>query len=139
MSFIDDKNFGDAGTSAVTRYLSRLGFYCNTPLGNFPAFDISARGTFEVKRDRLATKTGNVFLEISAYDKPTGIATTRAAALVLIVHPFAFFVSTEVLRATLPTLALVDAGDGKRGHLVPVRTLAALPYVHRADLREFLP
>lgn len=139
MSFSDDKGFGDDGTSAVTRYLSRLGLYCNTPSGNFPSFDISARGTFEVKRDRLASQTGNVFLEVSACGKPSGIATTKAAALVLIAEPSAFFVSTESLRAILPTLALVDARDGKRGHIIPVRTLAALPYIHRADLRGLLP
>jgi len=77
MSFEADKRFGDAGTAAVVAYLSRLGFYSNTPPGEFRAYDIHARATLEIKRDRRAAETGNLFVESSAHGEPSGITESR--------------------------------------------------------------
>jgi len=40
--------------------------------------DILSGNTIEVKRDFVASRTGNVFVEFSCRDKPSGLATTLA-------------------------------------------------------------
>jgi len=40
--------------------------------------DILSGNTIEVKRDFVASRTGNVFVEFSCRNKPSGIATTMA-------------------------------------------------------------
>jgi len=106
-----------------------MGFPTEGASGKFSAWDIYVRGSVEVKRDRRAPATGNFFVEQSAYDKPSGIAITKATAWALIAERTAYLIGTEKIKVLLDSLAPAPGPDGKSGLILPVRTLRALPHV----------
>tara|TARA_X000001388_G_scaffold8631_2_gene5345 strand:+ start:9072 stop:9455 length:384 start_codon:yes stop_codon:yes gene_type:complete len=66
--------------------------------------------TIEVKRDFVASRTGNVFVEFSCRDKPSGIATTMATH-----WAFVFDDETVVLLPTEKLKVIAREAYRKRG------------------------
>lgn len=140
MSFESDKRFGEEGAVALVRYLSRFGFASEFAEGNFPGWDVHVHAaTIEVKRDRQTSVTGNVFVEVSSHGNPSGISITKADTWAFIGQDSGLIIGTAKLRAILADFPEVAARDGKRGRIIPVRFLSALPFVGKMDLRELLP
>lgn len=93
---------------------------------------VKALQTGEVKRDFGTGRTGNVFVEVESYGKPSGIVTTEADYwfFVLACEEYAgevlVGVKTERLRTILEGIDwTVRGGDGKmsKGKLLPVRKI----------------
>ena len=138
MSWPADKAAGELAEIALRRWFDCMGFPTEGTLGKFSAWDFFARGSVEVKRDRQAARTGNFFLERTAYGKPSGISVTKATAWALVSESTAYFIGTEKLRTVLDSLRNVTGPDGKQGVILPLRTLRALPHVE-VDLSRFWP
>ena len=100
--------------------------------GKFSDFDIETKyATFEVKYDRMASKTGNVFFEIYCNGEPSGISVTKAHFFTVVVDTTAYTMPTDVLREWLKEMLgmglatwKTNAGDdGKVKGLIVSRTL----------------
>jgi hypothetical protein len=65
MSFGEDRLFGEAAESEVAKILERIhSSQAVISSGNRPEWDIMVGGAgYEVKADRLADRTGNIFIE----------------------------------------------------------------------------
>ena len=137
MTWPADKAAGEIAEIALRRWFDCLGFPTEGAPGKFAAWDFYVRGSVEVKRDRQAAKTGNFFLEQFAYGKPSGITSTRATAWALVSGHTAYFVGTEKIKVLLDSLRPVEGPDGKKGVLLPLTTLRALPHVE-VDLSEWI-
>jgi hypothetical protein len=137
MTWLADKAAGELAELALRRWFDCMGFPTEGAHGKFASWDFYVRGSVEVKRDRQAARTGNFFLEKSAYGKPSGIAITRATAWALVSENTAYFVGTEKLRVILDSLPTASGPDGKQGALLSVRTLHTLPHVE-VDIGRFL-
>jgi len=78
MCFIEDLKFGNSYEKKALEYLK----YSNVEFskGCFKPYDfiIDGKTKYEVKSDRLGYKTGNLAIEYSCNDKPSGISTTEA-------------------------------------------------------------
>jgi hypothetical protein len=83
----------------------------------------------EVKSDRMAHKTGNVFIEIYYKDRPSGISTTQAqywvyridemdAAIILPVEKL-----KEIVKEVYKANGLKNAGEYSKGVLIPISRL----------------
>lgn len=84
----------------------------------------------EVKLDKIAPKTGNVFVEFYSRGKPSGLATTEADYWCFVIEGVgAFIISTERLKAIARTCLAEGrekrGGDNNtsRGVLIPTRKL----------------
>jgi hypothetical protein len=131
-----DKAAGELAEVALRRWCDCAGLSTEGAPGKFPAFDFFIRASVEVKRDRQAARTGNFFLEQTAYEKPSGITTSRATTWALVSEHTAYLIGSEKLRAVLDSLERRQGPDGKQGVILPVRTLRALPHV-AVDLSRF--
>jgi hypothetical protein len=138
MTWPADKAAGELAELALRRWFDCMGFPTEGAPGRFASWDVYVRGSLEVKNDRQAARTGNFFLERTAYGKSSGIATTRATTWALVSERTAYFIGTEKLRTVLDSLRSVTGPDGKQGVLLPMRTLRALPHVE-VDLSRFWP
>lgn len=80
----------------------------------------------EVKTDLLTQKTGNVFIEYSSRNKPSGIATTQADYYAIVVNETIILKTTtelkSIARKYLNTKRDVLGGDNNtsKGVLVPI-------------------
>lgn len=84
--------------------------------GYFPDWDIKTEhGTYEVKDDVLAVKTGRIFVEFSYRGNPSGLAATKADYFVVIVgdeaHVATVFNWRDFLRSSWPYLKKGKGGD----------------------------
>ena len=95
-------------------------------------------GSIEVKRDRLAMKTGNLYVEYECLRmgqfRPSGIRTTKADAwvFVLVEDSFGLILKTDYLRGLcdspgVKTREETDGSHPTRGYLLPLRWMVA-PY-----------
>jgi len=86
----------------------------------------------EVKTDLLTLKTGNVFIEYSSRNKPSGIATTQADYYAIVVGETIILKTTtelkSIARKYLNTKRDVLGGDNNtsKGVLVPVADLLVI-------------
>ena len=95
MTFIDDLKFGEKYEQECFKYLrnpKKVG-------GKIKAYDLIDEDgdTYEVKADRLATKTGNICIEFSCSNKPSGISSTTSKAY------FYFVVGSPTRLYKIPT------------------------------------
>ena len=80
----------------------------------------------EVKRDRVAHKTGNLFIEYESRNKPSGIATSKSDFYAYYISDVCILISTEKLkdicRKYLNTTKDIKGGDNNtsKGILLPV-------------------
>jgi hypothetical protein len=84
--------------------------------GYFPDWDIKTeRGTFEIKEDALAPKTGRIFIEYLYKGNPSGLAYTKADYFVVIVSDLAHIAPSrnwkEFLRESWKYLDKARGGD----------------------------
>ena len=110
-NFIADLDFGQQGEYLVKELAS----------GN---------GKFEVKRDRMSSKTGNIAIEIECSGKPSGITATEADWFVYILSgdkyndEIVLFFKTQRLRKLVAEIqgekGYVMGGDGRRSKMVLV-------------------
>lgn len=80
----------------------------------------------EVKRDRVAHKTGNVFIEYESRGRPSGISTSQSDFYAYYISDVCILISTEKLkdicRKHLNTSKDIKGGDNNtsKGILLPV-------------------
>jgi|TARA_R110000868_G_scaffold365726_1_gene628610 hypothetical protein len=80
----------------------------------------------EVKRDRVAHKTGNIFIEYESRNKPSGISTSKSDFYAYYISDVCILISTEKLkdicRKYLNTNKDIKGGDNNtsKGILLPV-------------------
>jgi hypothetical protein len=90
---------------------------------------VLANEKIEVKRDMMAAKTGNIFIEYSSRGKPSGIATTQAKYYCFAIDELYIFVPTnklkDLVRPYLFTNRDVVGGDNdtSKGILFPLNKL----------------
>jgi hypothetical protein len=85
----------------------------------------------EVKTDRMAHITGNIFVEISSRGKYSGLSTTQADYWIFIIEEkdYSIIVSTkklkEIARVVFATDGLTKGGDNNTsyGILLPIKLL----------------
>ena len=122
------KNIGDTGESFVAKVLSDLGFCVQAgPSGYHPEYDLVATATIEVKTDKKAAETGNVFVELGDNGQPSGLRVSLADAWVFIVADEILLIPTATLReltgrCPVRNYVLAD-GRRKSGALIPVEVL----------------
>jgi hypothetical protein len=138
MSFERDLQNGAVAEIALRRWADSAGFYSQAAVGRNPAWDVLLRASIEVKNDSRTPATGNFFLETHSHGKPSGISISQATTYGLVTGKGCYLVGVELLRSILPQLVERPGPDEKRGRLLPIKTLLALPH-HAIDLREFLP
>ena len=72
-------------------------------------------GTIEVKTDRKANETGNIYIEFQSRGKPSGIATSQSDYWVYKTNDFAFIFETEKLKAKIKLLYKQGKATIKKG------------------------
>ncbi len=83
----------------------------------------------EVKRDRVAHKTGNIFIEYESRGKPSGIATTQSDYYAYFINDVCVLVETErlkdICREFIGTDKDIKGGDENtsKGILLPLINL----------------
>lgn len=98
------------------------------PEGWFQDWDLVIEGeTMEVKYDKQAHRTGNLFIETSYKGKPGGVNSTRAKWFCCVTDRNIYLMLTEELRKFLTEpiegARFIDAGDNKAstGWLIPLK------------------
>jgi len=106
--------------------------------GKFKAFDIfvpEIQQGIEVKTDRQAEQTGNVFIEIKCNNKYSGIQTTKAGWYIYKTELRTFWVKTEDIKRyiiekakDIPMFSNTPRGEHSavRGYLIPIEDFALL-------------
>ena len=95
-------------------------------LGEQKLSEILHHKRIEVKTDLLTPKTGNVFIEYSSRNKPSGIATTQAEYYAIVIGETIILKTTtelkSIARKYLNTKRDVLGGDNNtsKGVLVPI-------------------
>ena len=121
-NFEEDKNFGEEAQRRFAKTLVSKGFIIDFMAeGDFPDWDIKLTNgkTFEIKTDRRALDTGNLFIETSYKGEYSGLAKTKADYFVIIVGNFALVAKTEdVMRFLLshPLISKPIYGVGDDGN-----------------------
>lgn len=88
----------------------------------------SGNGLVEVKSDKMARGTGNVFVETEYRGQPSGLTSTEADWWAIEVQDDVFvLMKTERLRELARRFRLTEGGDNdwSRGRLVPVARLVS--------------
>lgn len=86
-------------------------------------------GSIEVKADKAAQKTGNIYVEVTDRGKPSGINTTTAEWQAQFLTGKGFdsevvvLIRTERLRRLIEGKRTVNGGDASTGVLVKLKTL----------------
>lgn len=94
--------------------------------------DLLCNKTIEVKADKIAKRTGNVFIEYESRGKPSGIAKTEAEFYCFVVEDLVVFIPTEKLKTLIKkhykTRKDVHGGDSNtsRGILVSLVELVQI-------------
>lgn len=132
--FQSDLKFGEAYQHLLKELVEHD--LCSMSKGNFKEWDVKMTKdgfdlTFEVKADRLATKTGNMAIEIACSGKPSGLTASKADYWAYFIHGTRdwYMMDTEELRDMLKAKKYreVNGGDGWRSRmvLVPLKDLEA--------------
>ena len=97
---------------------------------------MKSREDYELKTDRLACKTGNVFVEFESRKKESGIKTSKADIWIFKIvdksdkHLFSIEIPLDRLRNKVynSTYRIVAGGDNltSRGYLVPLQDLISI-------------
>ena len=121
MGFLKDKAFGEVAEVAVANGFTTVGF----PSPKFvkdSKCDLEYNLKFEIKRDRMAKKTGNVTVEIECNGKPSALSVTEAQVWVYSIDEDYWWVLTDDLKAYLNDESykhkIVMGGDGNRSKLL---------------------
>lgn len=96
--FLTDKQYGEEMQKAFCKLLVKEGYAIqHIAVDEFPDWDIqiTTGKTFEVKTDRKAKETGNIFIETGYRGMPSGLSRTNADYFVIIVANFAHVSSVE--------------------------------------------
>lgn len=123
-NFESDKDFGEEAQKRFVKTLISKGFIVDFMAeGDFPDYDIKLTNgkTYEIKADRKAEETGNIFLETSYRGEASGLAYTKADFFVVISENFALIAKTmDVLRFVVskPMLCRAIYGAGDDGNSV---------------------
>ena len=97
--------------------------------------DLSSRMNYELKTDRLAHKTGNVFVEFESRGKPSGISTSKSGVWIFKIvskgdrHLFSIEIPLSRLKKKVDNNYNVMLGGDNRsskGYLVPITDLITL-------------
>ena len=85
-------------------------------------FRTSDRMTYEVKADRMCSRTGNFFIEFESFGKPSGISITKAKKHILTDETTYYVIRTKMLKELIKiknyNIACVQ-GSRNKGTLVP--------------------
>ena len=125
------KSIGDSGEEMASAVFRSLGLRVEKHLGQ-SAFDLSVGGDVEVKRDRLAGKTGHIAIEVAHKGHPSGITNSVADTWAIIIGEGA-----EMMMMMMPTAGLrallergeyrtVAAGESATVALVPVEDIKSI-------------
>ena len=97
---------------------------------------MKSRENYELKTDRLAYKTGNVFIEFRSRNKISGIITSKADIWIFKIvdkndkHIFSIEIPLDKLRKKVynSTYRIVAGGDNltSKGYLVPLQDLISI-------------
>ena len=97
---------------------------------------MKSRENYELKTDRLACKTGNVFVEFESRKKESGIKTSKADIWIFKIvdksdkHLFSIEIPLDRLRKKVynSTYRIVAGGDNltSKGYLVPLQDLVSI-------------
>tara|TARA_R100001594_G_C4011049_1_gene256985 strand:- start:208 stop:636 length:429 start_codon:yes stop_codon:yes gene_type:complete len=138
MSFETDLEFGKDAEKLILKQIQvkyPLAFMIE---GKFKAFDIfvpEIEEGVEVKCDRQAESTGNVFIEIECNGVMSGIQTTKSGWYIYKTVSRTFWVRTGVIRRyliqkakDLPMFCNTPKGEHSavRGYLIPIEDFALL-------------
>jgi len=91
--------------------------------------EMLSKKKIEIKKDMLAKKTGNVFVEYMSRGKPSGVAKSEADYFCFVVENLIIFYPTQLLREMIEPLkktrADVRGGDNNtsRGIILPLTRL----------------
>jgi len=85
----------------------------------------------EIKRDMMAKKTGNVFIEYESRGKPSGIARTKAEVYCFVVEDLVLFYPTdklkELIRPMLGSSRDIMGGDNNTSKGILLRLTDLIP------------
>ena len=97
---------------------------------------MKSREDYELKTDRLACKTGNVFVEFESRKKESGIKTSKADIWIFKIvdksdkHLFSIEIPLDRLREKVynSTYRIVAGGDNltSKGYLIPLQDLVSI-------------
>lgn len=125
--FQNDKEYGEKMQKAFCKLLIKEGYAIqHIAEDKFPDWDIqiTTGKTFEVKADRKARKTGNIFIETGYRGMPSGLSRTNADYFVIIIDNFAHVSTVEdtmrfVLHHPRKTFIQKAGDDGlSQGYLI---------------------
>jgi hypothetical protein len=72
-----------------------------------------------VKADEMALKTGNFFIEVVGYGKPSGITTTEANFYIISDTEIYYLIDVEILKKVIIDKPILTTQDGlTMGHIV---------------------
>jgi len=127
MTFHTDLSFGQKYEQTLVTYLSPDSF----EFKNNNEYDVLARKDgvetkYEVKADRMMTRTGNICIEFECSHKPSGIQTTQADfyAYFEVDTPNVYIIPVTVIKKNIQDKTFtrtINGGDGwrARSHLFP--------------------
>lgn len=118
MPFLEDLRYGKKYEELALQYID----YDTYSFNNTKEYDIEIcfKGAFiryEVKRDRLADKTGNVAIEFNYNNRDSGLNSTTADYWILFVKDDCYIVPVEELRKLTKDCRIVKGGDGYKSRM----------------------
>lgn len=121
MGFLKDKAYGEMAEHAVAEGLKVVGLAEVQFIKNNKC-DLEYNIKFEVKRDGMAKKTGNVAVEFECNGKPSCLSVTEAQIWIYQIGEDFWWVPTDDLKAYLNDETIkhkiVMGGDGNRSKLL---------------------
>ncbi len=123
--FYIDRNLGKLAEDAVARALARLtGRPVHHSNGRDHRADLQVgKSRIEVKADLRAHRTGRVAVELARDERPSGVATSGAETVVIVMPPS----STARMLPRAALLAMADVAPRRRGGDGQRTTVALVP------------
>ena len=125
MTFDDDLDFSRSAEHMI-RDMLKVSGWADTELNDstdyaeLKAYDLhNSEFTCEVKHDRRAEETGNIFIEVKCNEVPSGVESTAADYWVFVIHEGAWAIPVPELRTAMKECESEGttrsmAGDGGR-------------------------
>jgi len=130
-SWIKNKAIGEAAELRCAVWWREKGWDALKVLGEASAFDVEIRATVEVKADQQVHKTGNVAIEVSNGDRPSGLTTSKACFWWFDLGKCCVWIATTDLRELVAAgeFRQIVGGDGNKSvcKLVPAAVLREAP------------